>query len=375
MSEKEPIASGKVAFPHLDGLRFLCFLGVFLFHGFPTGSAAVAQSVPYRAVRFAFRHGDLGVNFFFVLSGFLITYLLLEEKHRRGGIHVGYFYVRRILRIWPLYFACVAFGFLVFPLLKRLAGAEPNETADPIMYLLFLGNFDVIRNGLPDAGVLGVLWSVAVEEQFYLAWPLLLAAVPLGHELWVLLTVLATSIAFRSMQTDYLVLTFHTLGLIGDMAVGGIAAYAAIRYRSFVDRISEMPRPAIWGLYALAAAVFSLDLEVLHPFDRLVAALVFAAVILEQNYSKASLFKMGRSSVLTLLGQRTYGMYCLHMIGNVTALQIARLLHLDADLWHVLVFVPLTSLGATILLSEVSYRHFELPFLRLKRRFQFFTRD
>ena len=106
-----------IVFPHLDGLRFFCFFVVFLFHGFSTTSAEVAQSSAYRFVRFLFRHGDLGVNFFFVLSGFLITYLLLEEKQRHGRIHIGYFYIRRMLRIWPLYFACVAFGFLAFPAL------------------------------------------------------------------------------------------------------------------------------------------------------------------------------------------------------------------------------------------------------------------
>ncbi|MBX7131461.1 MAG: acyltransferase [Fimbriimonadaceae bacterium] len=364
----------KVAFPNLDGLRFFCFLAVFLFHAFYTDSAQIAKSAPYRMVRQFFHHGDLGVNFFFVLSGFLITYLLLEEKGRRGGIHVGYFYVRRMLRIWPLYLACVAFGFLGFPVLKRLAGLQPNETANPIMYLLFLSNFDVIKNGLPDAGVLGVLWSVAVEEQFYVAWPFLLAAVPLGRELWILLSVLAASIAFRCTQTNYDVLTFHTLGLIGDMAIGGLAAYAATHSRSFVERIARLRPAAICGLYILAAAVFFLDLSFLRPFDRVVPALVFAAIIVEQNYS-GTRFKAGGSRLLTRLGQRTYGMYCLHMIGNVSALQLFGLLRFEEGLWQVLLAVPLTALSITILLSELSYRYFERPFLRLKTHFQFISRE
>jgi peptidoglycan/LPS O-acetylase OafA/YrhL len=375
MPAQETIVREKVAFPHLDGLRFFCFLAVFLYHGFHTDSIQTAQSEAYRLVRWLFRHGDLGVNFFFVLSGFLITYLLLVEKRRCGGIHVGYFYIRRVLRIWPLYLACVAFGFLGFPVLKRLAGLEPVETANPIMYLLFLGNFDVIRNGLPDAGVLGVLWSVAVEEQFYLVWPLLLAAVPLGREPWILISVLATSITFRSMQTNPAVLTFHTLGLIGDMAVGGLAAYAAINSKRFVERLARL-RPAVIGsLYALAAAVFLLDLRFLRPFDRFLPALIFVSIILEQNYSRASFFKVGRRPLLTWLGQRTYGMYCLHMIGNVTAIEMSRLLQLGGDLGHVLVLIPLTSFSLTILLSEWSYQYFERPFLRLKGRFQFITRE
>ena len=375
MPSQEPFARKKIVFPNLDGLRFFCFLAVFLFHAFYTESTQVSESATYRMVRQLFHHGDLGVNFFFVLSGFLITYLLLAEKFPCGRIHVGYFYIRRILRIWPLYLACLALGFLGFPVLKRLVGLEPNETANPIMYLFFLGNFDVIRNGLPDAGVLGVLWSVAVEEQFYLAWPLLLAVVPFGRELWILIGILTTSIAFRATQASDAVLTFHTLGLIGDMAVGGLAAYAAIHSRKFMDGIAGLRPATIWGLYGLAAVVFFLDARFLRPFDRLVPALIFAFIILEQNYSRASPFKVGTSRVLTHLGQRTYGMYCLHMVGNVAAIQIARSLHLGANLWHVLVLVPLASLGITILLSELSYQYFERPFLSLKGRFQFITRE
>ena len=375
MPTEEQIVSRKVVFPHLDGLRFLCFFAVFLFHAFYTDSAGIARSGAYRAVRSLFHHGDLGVNFFFVLSGFLITYLLLEEKRRWGRIHVGYFYLRRMLRIWPLYFACLAFGFLAFPVLKRLSGLEPNETADPIMYLFFLGNFDVIRHGLPDAGVLGVLWSVAVEEQFYLAWPLLLAAVRTGRELWILIAVLLGSILFRSAQTDSDVLTFHTMGLVGDMAVGGLAAYAVIQFPPFQNWIASLRVAAISVLYGAAAVLcFSNAGSFFYPFDRLVPALVFAFIILEQNYAASSLFKMGSSPLLTHLGQQTYGMYCLHMVGNVAALQLARFLGIGDRIWHVLLLVPAVSLGITLLMSGFSYRFFEKPFLHLKTRFQFIAR-
>ncbi|MBX7134675.1 MAG: acyltransferase [Fimbriimonadaceae bacterium] len=365
----------KVVFPHLDGLRFFCFLAVFLFHAFHTDASQIKQSEAYRVARQLVRHGDLGVNFFFVLSGFLITYLLLEEKRWCGEIHIGYFYLRRILRIWPLYMACIALGFLGFPVLKQAVGLEPSETANPIMYLLFLGNFDVISNGLPDAGILGVLWSVAVEEQFYFVWPILLAAVPLGRELWILLSILATSLIFRAIQTNDAVLTFHTAGLIGDMAVGGLAAYASIRSGSFVEWVAGARGAALWLLYGLTALVFFLDSRFLRPFDRLVPAIVFAAVILEQNYSRASPFKAGAFPLLSRLGQRTYGMYCLHMVGNVAAIQLARSLGLGGAVWHVLLAIPLTSLTITLLISELSYRYFELRFLGWKSRFQFISRE
>src|SRR5690606_19427107 len=111
-----------------------------------------------------FGNGNLGVNFFFVLSGFLITYLLLIEMQLRGRINIGSFYIRRALRIWPLFYFCVAFGFIAFPFFKSMLGEIPNESANVVSYLFFLNNFDFIKNP-PDSSVLSVLWSVAIEEQ------------------------------------------------------------------------------------------------------------------------------------------------------------------------------------------------------------------
>src|SRR4051794_13937383 len=104
--------------PNLDGLRFMCFLSVFFFHSFHTGYDHIKYSEPYVFIKWTvFQNGNLGVNFFFVLSGFLITRLLLDEKSRNGKIHIFNFYIRRVLRIWPLFYFCLIFGFIIFPLL------------------------------------------------------------------------------------------------------------------------------------------------------------------------------------------------------------------------------------------------------------------
>jgi peptidoglycan/LPS O-acetylase OafA/YrhL len=165
----------KVYFENLDGLRFLCFLSVFFFHSFHTDYASIQSSNLYHFIRRdLFGNGNLGVNFFFVLSGFLITYLLIEEKRLNGQIDIKKFWIRRILRIWPLFYFCVVFGFYIFPFLKTAFGQHPNETASIGYYLTFTNNFDFIKKGLPDASILGVLWSVAIEEQFYFVWPIVL---------------------------------------------------------------------------------------------------------------------------------------------------------------------------------------------------------
>ena len=129
----------KIHFENLDGLRFLCFLSVFFFHSFHTDFDSIKSTSIFQLIkRDIFGNGNLGVNFFFVLSGFLITYLLIEEKKLNGQINIKKFWIRRMLRIWPLFYLCVIIGFFIFPVLKSSFGQQPKETAFIGYYLTFL---------------------------------------------------------------------------------------------------------------------------------------------------------------------------------------------------------------------------------------------
>src|SRR5215831_13325413 len=241
-----PKAAAKthIFFPNLDGLRFISFFVVFLHHCYLSFFSYLRGSSPtaWQVQSFLFKYGTLGVNFFFVLSGFLITYLLLKEKELTGTVHVGNFYVRRILRIWPLYFLCLLIGFVVFPLLKKMSGELPHESANPWYYIFLAANFDYLHTWptKPDAILLSVLWSVAVEEQFYLTWPIILRFVPVKYYKYVFGSIMLFSLVFRAFHThctdaDYAMRYFHTFSLIGDMALGGMLAY----YVSFPNKIKD----------------------------------------------------------------------------------------------------------------------------------------
>ena len=148
--------------PELDVLRFFCFLLIFLHHAIPR----VADTLPSAVVdAFAF-----GMPVFFLLSSFLITELLVREQSRTGTVHIPSFYVRRILRIWPLYFAffalCAALG------AARLL-MSPISIKATLYFLLLAGNWYLVFYGTMQNAVV-VLWSISVEEQFYLGWPWLM---------------------------------------------------------------------------------------------------------------------------------------------------------------------------------------------------------
>lgn len=368
----------RIFFPNLDGLRFFSFFSVFLFHIWLLFfDRFKVPGTTHKVVTFLFQNGEIGVNFFFVLSGFLITYLLIEEKRLTGRIHVINFYIRRILRIWPLFYLCILFGLVLYPLIKNLIGGELYDVAHPWTYFVFLNNFDFMRNGAP--AIISVLWSVAIEEQFYLCWPLILSLVPLRKYPYVFFIIILGSIIFRAFHIeDPRVLHFHTLAVIGDMALGGLLAYYIIFSKRFHNFIADMPRLSIGLLYLLALIIFlfrhQLFIGPLVVVERLIIAIVFGLIILEQNFSAHSLFKMSSLKKVSNLGIYTYGLYCLHVIALTFMEQLFRKVGFNMENPIILLVAGLLALVVCIILALISYHYFEKRFLKLKDRFAFIVK-
>jgi peptidoglycan/LPS O-acetylase OafA/YrhL len=376
----------KIFFPNLDGLRFICFFVVFLFHCYKTIFQNIRHSSGYHYIESLFQNGTLGVNFFFVLSGFLITYLLIREKEYKGTISVKNFYIRRILRIWPLFYLCVAFGFLVFPFVKSLLGQPSEEIAHPVYYLFFVNNFDFMHSwpAVPDALVLSVLWSVAVEEQFYLSWPVILKFIPIRYYRWIFPGIIAASLIFRSFYTgdndhDYAFRYFHTLSVIGDMAFGGLLAYFCSYENRFFRYIRNLRRYQIAIIYIAAIIIFIFKKQLFHipvlvVLERLVISSFFGLIILEQNYAKNSFFKFSQFKLISKLGLYTYGLYCLHFIGILVVQTIAQKTGWNLHSFVMASLASLLALLVAILVSITSYYLFEKRFLDLKDKFAFIVK-
>jgi peptidoglycan/LPS O-acetylase OafA/YrhL len=381
-------AQQKVFFPNLDGLRFICFLMVFLFHTYKTifQNLRDTNHIAYSVTRFLFSNGELGVNFFFVLSGFLITFLLIKEKEVSGAIHLRNFYIRRILRIWPMFYLCIFIGFVVVPALKTISGQPSSEIARPLYYLLFANNFDYIHSwpAFPDALILIVLWSVAVEEQFYLTWPVFLKFLPKNFYPILFSSVLLFTLIFRSFHlspTDhnYAVLHFHTFSVIGDMAIGGLMAYFCSYKSGFLNFITNLKKGVIILIYIIAACLILFrdslfELPVTAVFERVFISVAFGLIILEQNYSKNSFFKFSNLKSISKLGLYTYGLYCLHFF--VISIVNGAFSKFGLETSNVVsaITAALISLVGVTFICRLSYQYFEKPFLKLKDRFAFITK-
>jgi len=370
----------KIFFPNLDGLRFFSFLAVFFSHIFVTQYEHIREESWFKFFKGRiFYDGDLGVSFFFVLSGFLITYLLVKEKEFTGNVHISSFYIRRALRIWPLYYFCVFFGFIIFPLLKTAFGQTPNETADPILCSIFLNNFNHVFNGLPDASVLSVLWSVAIEEQFYLLWPILFYIIPSRFYIYIFIIIIIGSIAFRAAYVDRQI-DLLTLGVISDMAIGGLGAYLTIANIKFLKKLERsnklfnlIPYVVVIIFLLYRQELFSTTFLVI--IKRIIISFFFAWIILEQNFCKNSLFKISRLKIITKLGKYTYGLYCLHTIAILVVISILEKLGLNKHSWQILVLQIPLAMFLSIVFSYFSFTYFESFFLKLKDRFAYIVKQ
>src|SRR4051794_34870353 len=155
--------------PELDILRFFAFFCVFVAHlgsAYQLAWSPAAKTKSYHTIMLVLESGGFGMCIFFLLSAYLITELLIRERTITGDINLGAFYTRRILRIWPLYFGVIFASYFVGLLLP---GYRLNWKW--IVALAFLlGNWYTGRNGYAPSSV-GALWSISLEEQFYLSWP------------------------------------------------------------------------------------------------------------------------------------------------------------------------------------------------------------
>lgn len=347
---------GKTYFKNLDALRFYAAWTVFMYHivmwlPFPTGT----EILKYIRIIISFDNsgGAAGVNFFFVLSGFLITHLMFEESDSEKGFSLWRFYVRRALRIWPAYYFTLLLGFILPHLMKY------KEVASPIMYGLFLANYDNIKT-LPTSGILGVQWSVSVEEQFYLIWPLLFIlrrnkkqfVIPI-----LILFILSTIFLINGGSR------FHLFSCIGMLSMGGLAAWFGFFFKDKVIRLlSLVPSKGAALIYFLGTVFIMSGFQLKKNFEwaeipyLIVVSLFFVFIILEQCFSENSPFKAGHNKLFSTLGKRSYSIYLTHMIAITLAL------HLTTNFF----FLVISAIVLTFIFSEISYQFVERPFLNLK---------
>ena len=377
--------TSKIFFPSLNGLRFIAAFVVIIHH---LEQIKLFFGLPSLFYRWYFIKivGELGVTLFFTLSGFLITYLLLAEKERFGTVFVKAFYIRRILRIWPLYYLIIILGLFILPHIPYFQipvyteGVHYRFGTKVFLYGILFPN--VVYNLYDYMPYLAQTWSIGIEEQFYLIWPWLMKWS--RRYLLVLLTIvfsilLITNILYlfadhsvdisqASTKTKMITVAYRFFSLlrISCMAIGGIGAYFLYTDNQAVLRLLFQPSMQIVTLISvLSLMFFGVEVPLVnHEFY----ALFFIILILNLAANPKSLFNL-EFKWLDYLGKISYSIYMWHGIAIIFGLHAARFFNPNLnDGWSNMVYYMVTFV-ITFMMSAASYEWFEMQFLRFKHLF------
>ena len=313
--------------------------------------------------------GGNAVSIFFVLSGFLISYLLVHEKRKTSSVSIKKFYVRRVLRIWPLYFILILLGIIL-----NYYYGDINLIKNNLFYfLLFVPNLLVAQGTV--IMFISHLWSIGVEEQFYLFWPLASKKLNTKQFFLFMLAIIFVFLLARNYTFHFYgknaLLKFIDYTRFDMMAIGGIGALILTEKNSFSLFIKYIiNQKIIQFLIIIAFILYFLNLTDIYRiyflnnlfFGILITLLLLVLV------SKESILNL-EHPIFKTLGNISYGIYMYHSIVIFFSLKL------------VLLFVPISNtflfnlclyssvFMASSIISYISYEKIEKPFLKLKSKF------
>ena len=381
MSELNPTQQ-RVHFHNLDVLRFVAAFMIVMVHGYFAVIGWEGLPEPIRKnnaitipsdenmnsfglwLKMFVQNMDLGVEFFFLISGFLITYLMLSEIQYSGKLNIPKFYMRRLLRIWPLFFLIIA----LTPFLARWTNSE-----EPHYWwnIFFANNYKTIIEKNYEPG-LAHYWSICVEEHFYIVWPLLLYLVPVKKLPQLFATIIFIAIASRvyyyyTSPEWYNHAKLNTLSRMDTMAIGGWIAWAAY-YKPFTFNVPGWIRVMVYTTFLFAfctepnheaSGVFML------AFKRFIYTSFFAFILVNYLFNPNAWFNFKNKNILHYLGKISYGIYMYHNIFFPVIIQkIVWKFHLEGFWIFWIIYIPIV-----LVVSVLSYELFEKHILKLKDRF------
>jgi len=357
----------KYYFPQLDSIRGLSFLAVYFLHAIHPHFGPGFFS---RMLQYFYNNLVLSIDVFFILSSFLLTWLGISEYKEKGNFSFINYFIRRALRIWPLYFLLMIFSFVVVPYAS--AYFNVRVTLPPAYYyLFFISNFYLEGH----VYFLRFLWTLSVEEQFYIVWGLCLLLFQKHiNALAVLLTTVSIAYTIYAIQNK-VYYDFNTLTYLVDFAVGIVAAVLMHKDNPVVTYFKNISkRNTLLFLLSLPVLFFLIFCIMyfspayfapwLDLFGRYIFIIYIGLFIIEQMVNERTLLRLKSQRFLIYTGKISYGLYCFHGIVLTFGLVVLERLNVS---------MPVSIRAAIFLIiiygiSAASYQFIERPFLSLKNK-------
>lgn len=365
----------KMYFENLDAPRFLAFLVVFIEHMVFTQDKTIRDSSLFKFYDWHLSIGVIGWDFYTVLSGFLITWIILEEYTFTSKFSLVYFWLKRCLRIWPLYFLMILIGFIMVWGARNFSGNNVSDIPPLSSLLTFTLNFYIVKHGYGFLYFLVFFWSISVEEQCYAAWGIFLKWAKKMFVPFCLLLI-AASLIFRILAIhDYLNLYFNSLSWVGNFATGGLLAYFCINKKEGFEILKKIPLWVITSFYILF--IFNLAFykqiyrsDVMTVLERLSETLFFSFIIFEQTFCEKHLFQLGKIPYLNYLGRISYGLFCYHGLVILAYQQLTQNISWCNSPFAVFLINPIAIFAVTIIMAALSYQYFEKPLMSLRHKYR-----
>jgi len=347
--------------PNLTPIRFILALLVVIFH--------IAQFSENRGFPFfnklpIFHKGTEAVYMFFSLSGFLIIKQLFIEKKETSSINLKSFYKRRILRIFPLYYLVLTFGFVYYRIILPFFGFEFENNYDLLSGIfLSITFFPNIFSNYSPGGILEILWSIGIEEQFYLFIAPLFLLLPLKRI--ILFLSVFTSIYFLLFFSEYLVFLKEYKMLFFYFSFGGLCSIIH-SHNYFQTLIKKLRYPIL--LIFIIYFTTEIFINNFNPFFYNLFSFVLFGFVISALAVKP--IKILQNKTMNYLGKISYGIYMYHAI----VMQLVGLIYLKViskfgfqnplDI----IIINVCIIFVTIIVSHLSFKYYESYFLNLKNK-------
>ena len=366
----------------LDGVRGISIIVVVAFHLLKRADYFTSNETLHSITRLS-SIGWVGVDIFFVLSGFLITSILLRTKHEKN--YFKNFYVRRSLRIFPLYFVFIAVILLLLPKL------DPDFTPEiphalPFL-LLYQQNWLMLISKIPLTTYLAVTWSLAIEEQFYLIWPAVvyftkketLIKLSIGVILFSILARLLGILFWDDMSQVSTFFYYNTFTRFEQLVFGGLLA-VAFTEPLWIQRLKNISIPSFWVAFtAFLALCFTayphmvpLDENIWLVFGGYTLAAVFSAALVTilMTHPETSMFRrLFQNKLLIFFGKYSYSIYLLHVPIILILLDVLWRTQLRG--WTMYLAYIVLTYAITVIGALITWNLLEKHMLNLKKYFEY----